>query len=286
MLTTCEEYAASHNLKFSTDTDPVKCKTKLMAFLKKPRELPSLMLCGNPLPWVSQIKHLGNTISNSIDGNQLDIRVKTAKFIDKNNSINQEFYFANPDTKMKLNNIFNGHFTGSPLWKLGSKELAKLESAYNKSVKIMYDLPWATHRYLIEPVSGFPHLSRILVGRYLSFINNIRSSGKSEIIQLLDLVQSDVRLTTGSNLRTIMLLASKNKIEDLKECKVELKYHEVAASEAWRVGFVKEIVKLKNEDLEVVGFSREEIEYIQEYRVRQRGCSLTHSARTPPAVHQ
>ena len=22
-----------------------------------------------------------------------------------------------------------------------------------------------------------------------------------------------------------------------------------------------------------------------EYRVRQRGCSLTHSARTPPAVH-
>ena len=22
------------------------------------------------------------------------------------------------------------------------------------------------------------------------------------------------------------------------------------------------------------------------YRVRQRGCSLTHSARTPPAVHQ
>ena len=24
---------------------------------------------------------------------------------------------------------------------------------------------------------------------------------------------------------------------------------------------------------------------IGEYRVRQRGCSLTHSARTPPAVH-
>ena len=24
----------------------------------------------------------------------------------------------------------------------------------------------------------------------------------------------------------------------------------------------------------------------EEYRVRQRGCSLTHSARTPPAVHR
>ena len=27
-------------------------------------------------------------------------------------------------------------------------------------------------------------------------------------------------------------------------------------------------------------------EIINKYRVRQRGCSLTHSARTPPAVHQ
>ena len=27
------------------------------------------------------------------------------------------------------------------------------------------------------------------------------------------------------------------------------------------------------------------LKYIERYRVRQRGCSLTHSARTPPAVH-
>ena len=46
MLKTCEEYASGHNLKFSTDPDPVKCKTKLMAFLRKPRDLPQLSLCG------------------------------------------------------------------------------------------------------------------------------------------------------------------------------------------------------------------------------------------------
>ena len=50
MLTTCEEFAAKHNLKFSTDPDPRKCKTKCMAFLKKPRKLPNVYLCGNPLP--------------------------------------------------------------------------------------------------------------------------------------------------------------------------------------------------------------------------------------------
>ena len=34
----------------------------------------------------------------------------------------------------------------------------------------------------------------------------------------------------------------------------------------------------------VEGRRRKEEE--EEYRVRQRGCSLTHSARTPSAVHQ
>ena len=87
MLITCQEYAESHNLKFSTDSNPDKCKTKLIAFLKKQRELPSLRLCGAELPWVDKVKHLGNTISNTLDGNQLDIRVKNAKFVDKNNTI-------------------------------------------------------------------------------------------------------------------------------------------------------------------------------------------------------
>ena len=107
-------------MKFSTDPNPVKCKTKLMAFLKKPRELPSLVLCGTMLPWVDKIKHLGNTITNCNDRNQLDVKIKSSKYIDKNNSLLQEFYFAHPETKVKVNNIHNNHFTGSQLWKFGS----------------------------------------------------------------------------------------------------------------------------------------------------------------------
>ena len=78
MLNTCEEYAAIHNLKFSTDENPEKCKTKLMAFLKKSRELPRLKLCGTDIPWVNKVKHLGNTITNTVDGCQKDMMIKTA----------------------------------------------------------------------------------------------------------------------------------------------------------------------------------------------------------------
>ena len=197
MLTTCEEYAASHNLQFSTDPNPEKCKAKLMAFLHKPRELPGLLLCGTPLPWVNKIKHLGNYISNTMDGNQLDVKVKAANYIDKNNSLCQEFYFAHPESKVKINNIYNGHWTGSQLWRFGSRELQKLEGTYNRSIKIMFDLPLATHRYFIEPLTGLPHVRRILASRFLKFINMIRSSDKKAVVELLDLVQSDVRTTPG-----------------------------------------------------------------------------------------
>ena len=129
-------------------------------------------------------------------------RIKSAKYIEKNNSLCQEFYFAHPKTKV-LNDIYNGHYTGSQLWKLGSKEIEKLESMYNRSVKIMYDLPWETHRYLIEPLTELPHVRRILVRRFLSFLKMIKKCDKPAITQLLDVVKSDVRLTTGHNIRYI-----------------------------------------------------------------------------------
>ena len=76
MLVTCQEFAASHNLKFSTDLDPKKCKTKCMAFLQRQKDLPSMMRCGNPLPWVDMLLHLGNMVNNHIDGGQLDMKQK------------------------------------------------------------------------------------------------------------------------------------------------------------------------------------------------------------------
>ena len=69
-----------------------------------------MYLCGNPLPWVAQGKHLGNTIENKINGMKLDISCKRANYISKNNEIIQEFYYAHPKTKMQLNDIFNGTF--------------------------------------------------------------------------------------------------------------------------------------------------------------------------------
>ena len=112
MINTMEEYALSHNLIFSTDTNPTKCKTKCMAYLRKQRNLPSMILCGNPLPWVHSIKHLGITVNNVVDGCVQDIMIKHVQYTERCNEILQEFHFAHPDVKTNLHSIHNSHFTG------------------------------------------------------------------------------------------------------------------------------------------------------------------------------
>jgi hypothetical protein len=91
----------------------------------------------------------GNTLSNCPNGMRRDIKVKRAKFINKNIDLNQEFNFCHPSTKVKMNLIYNFDFTGSPVWDLFSSDAIMLENSWNTSVRIMYDLPLQTHRIFI-----------------------------------------------------------------------------------------------------------------------------------------
>ena len=177
--------------------------------MKKPKQLSDLNLCGNNLPWVSEFKHLGNTVSNYGDFIQQDTNIKRAIFVNKNIELNQEFHFADPNTKFKINQIYNSHFTGSPLWNLFSAESLRLESSYNRSVKIMFDLPYATHRHLIEPITGAKHVRTVLVSRFLGFIEQVRRSDKMVPKLLLSHISQDVRSTTGLNLRKIFCRQTK-----------------------------------------------------------------------------
>ena len=81
MLETCEQYAAEHNLKFSTDPNPKLSKTRCLAYLQSDRELKKMKLCGNNLPWEKSAKHLGNKIVNITDGLKQDMREKRARYI-------------------------------------------------------------------------------------------------------------------------------------------------------------------------------------------------------------
>ena len=193
------------------------------------------------------------------------MKVKRAKYIDKNNTLCQELYFAHPQSKFKVNNIYNSHFTGSQLWDLGGREMEKLESTYNRSVKIMFNLPWATHRKLIEPLTGAAHIRRTLGWRYLTFIRNIQKSEKKPLRNLLNLVKSDARTRTGSNLRRLMILSGKNTIEEVLDSNIDFVYHKLEEDQNWKVNMLAEIIDVLNGEKIIEDSETDDLTDILEY---------------------
>ena len=118
MVNLCHDIASKKNLTFSTNADPGKSKTKCLVFSKKPRDRAGILpvqLDNSALPWVSQVKHLGNLLQ--VDNTmKLDIGNKRGKFIGKVTSILQEFHYVDPEILTKIMNIFTTSFYGSNLW--------------------------------------------------------------------------------------------------------------------------------------------------------------------------
>ena len=126
MMKIIEEFNEEHGLRFSTDPNPAKSKTKCIAWLNVKRTLSNIILSGNLTPWVEKIRHLGNTITNNSNTMAKDMEEKKAKYIAKCNEIIQEFSFASAKTKFKLNSLYNISWYGSALWDLSLEEFIKI----------------------------------------------------------------------------------------------------------------------------------------------------------------
>ena len=149
------------------------------------------------------------------NGMTRDIRIKRAGYIGKNWERLQEFLFSHPKWRLEANKIFNSHFTGSPIWDLFSAEAIMLENSWNVSFRRMYDLPFQTHRNLVEPVSEPLHLKKLLIKQFHSFLQQIPKSDKVLPKQLLRLIENKTRSITGCNLRRFLLIVKRSKVEEI-----------------------------------------------------------------------
>ena len=234
-------------------------------------------LNGNPLPWVTSAKYLGNKLTNNQDGYQQDAKEKRARFIGRNVELNQEFYFAHPAVKCRINQIYNSSFSGSMLWNLKGDNTKHLVNSWSVAVRQMWDLPYNTHRKFIETLGGV-HCQTMIYSRYVNFIQSIRKCTKLPVIYLLEKVCRDQNTMTGQNIRQVLDLTEKSDIFkiNIKCLKKEFKFKELPAEDVWKVEMMKEIVDIKqsvlvldksdqNDDIEVDKFATEELNEILEY---------------------
>ena len=138
-------------------------------------------------------------------------------------------------------------------------------------MKVMADLPYATHRYLIEPVSGQQHMSTTVIRNFLNFISRVRQSPKPVLRQLYGIAKDDVRTTTGCNLRNILLLTNLTSVDDLLPSMVEqISYKEIRPMDKWRVPLIKEVIDMKYGDVSPPdGWTLEEMEEILDFACTQ-----------------
>ena len=255
----------SKNLQFSTNPDPRKSKTKCLVFSKQARDrqgvLP-ILLNDDPLPWVEQVKHLGNKLQCDNSMRQ-DIMMKKGKFVGKINSLAQEFHYASPEVFIKIINIYCTSFHGSSLWDVSSKDCEGVYKAWNVSMRLACNVPRTTHRYLIEAMSGCLHLKVMLASRLVKFLKALKGSDKMGIRLLAGISEQDRRTVLGKNLSYIAEESGVT-VAGLTSSIVrkEMKYFQVPEEKSWRVPVLLETMKRQ---FIIPGFTEDEINTMKEF---------------------
>ena len=187
--------------------------------------------------------------------------IKRAQYINRNNELCQEFYFAQPETKFHINRIYNSHFTGSSLWDLFSREAKMIENSWSVSFRIMYDLPRTTHRYFVEPISKMTHVKFTIMKNFLNFLKQIENGSKMIAKVILNTVKKDVGSTTGSNIKGIKQLMNVESLSQININEVKEKtFAEIPAGSEWRIPVLEELLSVRNGNSELENFTKKDID--------------------------
>ena len=252
MLRTCEEFAAQHNMKFSTDPDPSKSKSKCIYVtgpqgggLQKPVPL---QLCGQALPWVARAEHLGHALSE--DGTmRRDAREKRARFIDSSVKIRESFSFAHPLEQLTAVEKYCTSVYGSNLYDFSESEFGMICSAWRTSVKLSWGVDRRCRTYLLQQVLA-PKVTSLRVNlllRFRTFFRSLLTSPSPEVQVAVRLAARDIQSSVGSNLALIRKESGgldpwTSSPGQLKTALLKAEIVPVPAEDAWRIPYLRRLL--------------------------------------------
>ena len=176
MLALCEEYAQSHCIQFNPS------KTQLICFRRTAvSDHTHFSLCGQHLPLVDSVVHLGNTLQHDLS-DQLDIQLKSMTFIRQANSVLFQFKGCDPGTKMKLFNAYCLSLYGCSLWRLDAPDLKSLNVSFNKVIRRIWKLPYNCHTSIAHSVGLTASIYNIIYSRFKKLLSSA-SSHPSRLIR-------------------------------------------------------------------------------------------------------
>ena len=110
-------------------------------------------------------------------------------------------------------------------------------------IRYVFNRPFNTHRYLIEPISGINHLKTMLTDRFIKFHDSILKCEKNITRNLAILQAKDCRSDFGRNIYNICREKGTQFFKDIS--KGDIKYFPISFQDEWRVSILKELLESK-----------------------------------------
>lgn len=161
---------------------------------------------------------------------------------------------------LRLINIYATSFPGSSLWRINSESVNRIYTTWNINIRQLFKLPYNTHRYLIEPISGCRHLKTILCSRFINFYSKLLSNHRFCIRFLVNICTNDASTIVGGNLAYLQKDCNVSK-QDLDRYVVKEKciYHHAPDEFRWKIPLILELLDVRNNLLSVPPFESNEI---------------------------
>ena len=243
MISVCEEFLNIHGIIISVNDDILKSKTKCIYF--NIDIVPSnIMLYKKPLPWVDSHIHLGHLIHKD-ETMDHDIFVKRAEFITKIHSIMQELGNQHPTVLVKLIRIYYCSFFGSNLWDLFSIPANRLFKSWNVCIREFYNLPYDTHRYILQDLVDAPHLRTALLSRFIKFYRTIRDCPKFEVRHLFEIQRNDIRSIFGRNCYNLCQEFNKENVGSIVKSDIVMPI-KTPEHDSWRHNFLLDLLSMRD----------------------------------------
>ena len=109
---------------------------------------------------------------------------------------------------------------------------------------MVWDLPFATHKRFLEPLTDIPHIQSMLHGRYVGFIGNLKSTSKPHLGMLFNLCRSDQSCNTGQNINFLSReweTLDLDKLISKKHLIKNSRINPLEEDEVWKIQMIQEM---------------------------------------------
>ena len=171
----------------------------------------------------------------------MDIRMKRAAFIKNSTDIR----FALPGQILGAIQTHSCHFYGSMLWDLFSGRAYQLYRSWNTAVKLVWDLPRATHNFFVEHLlaQDLRSARQQVLSQNISFLGGLARSVSIEVRFMASITAQDIKSNTGRNCRNLEMEFSQEPWSWSPSSFNEVyKQYELAEQDRWRISYLRDLL--------------------------------------------